>query len=138
MIIPGYMFPILGVFCIVASFLWVAHLLSRIGEKNILKSLKTVTSVLDKRINQGLSYLYFLKTRSGKQGADEPSRQEIVLEIQRLDDQIEAAYNRMSEEVCIVENEDLLEVLTTEYDKVSRELREIEENFETVFLSSQN
>jgi len=135
MTIAGYIFPVLGVFSIVASFFWVAHLLSHIGEKNSKKSLKAVNYVLDKRINQGLSYLYFLKTRSGKQGADEPSRQEIMLEIQNLSEQIESAYERMSEEICIVENDQLLEVLTTEYDRVSRELREIEENFETVFLA---
>ena len=64
------------------------------------------------------------------------SREELMTEIRYLNNEIELAYTRMSDEVCIVESDELLEILTSEYDLASRELREIEENFETIFLES--
>jgi len=141
MTIPGYIFPAIGLTGILVSFVWVAHLLSKVIQENSEEKVRTTAAILDQRIRASLSYLYFLKTRSGSSAAKSGptkagySREELMSEIRFLNDQIEAAYTQMSDEKCIMENDQLLEMLTNEYDVASKELREIEENFEVIFLS---
>ncbi len=135
----SYIFPGLCLLSIIGSFIWVSHLLSNFNEENLDNKIKRATSILDERIRIALSYLYFLKMRSGSENnanGGAQSREELMTEIRYLNNEIELAYTRMSDEVCIVENDELLEILTSEYDLASRELRDIEETFETIFLES--
>jgi len=54
--------------------------------------------------------------------------------IRTLSDQIDMAYSRMAEECCVTEDDEVLEILTTGYDRASGRLRKLEEEFEIAFL----